>query len=140
VNCFTLDFGDAAYGGGVRTAVLLNHLRRPVMPTAIPLQAVESDSDDRPASIFSALLQFYGLFALVLMSLTAIEMHYGMYPGLTLSEAFLRTAGIDAESGATIPDARESVSTCATRVHRTEGKAPAISEPPHGAATDCGPA
>jgi hypothetical protein len=98
------------------------------MPTAIPLQAAESDSDDGAASIFSALLQFYGLFALVLMSLTAIEMHYGMFPGL--SEAFLRTAGIDTESGATIPIASESVSACAIRVHRTEGKAPAISEPP----------
>jgi hypothetical protein len=69
------------------------------MPTTIPLRAVELHSVDGQASIFPALLSFYGVFALVLMSLTAIEMHLGMYPGLTFSEALIRTAGLDAESG-----------------------------------------
>jgi hypothetical protein len=63
------------------------------MPTTIPLRAVESLPDDGLASFCRALLQFYGILASVLLSLTAIEMHFGMCPGLTIVEAIFRTIG-----------------------------------------------
>jgi hypothetical protein len=72
------------------------------MPTTIPLRAVESLADDGLASFCRALLQLYGILTLVLLLLTAIEMHLGMYPGLTTVEAIFRTIG-------TAPFASESI-------------------------------
>jgi hypothetical protein len=67
--------------------------RKILMPTTIPLRAVESLPDDGLPSFCRVLLQFYGILTLVLLSLTAIEMHLGMYPGLTIVEAIFRTIG-----------------------------------------------
>jgi hypothetical protein len=47
------------------------------------------------------MLGFYVLLALVLMSITGIEMHFGMYPRLTFSQALFTTFGMDAGASAT---------------------------------------
>ena len=77
------------------------------MPTTIPIRDSEPHSDEGLASFCGALLLFYGMFTLMLLSLTAVEMHLGMYPGFTFSEAFFRTAGIDAQCGRAVPLAGE---------------------------------
>jgi hypothetical protein len=69
------------------------------MPTTIPLRAIAPHSDEGLASFCGALLLFYSALTLVLLSLTAVEMHLGMYRGLTLAEAFFSTGGIDADAG-----------------------------------------
>jgi len=63
------------------------------MPTTIPIRAVESHSDDGLVSFCRALLRFCGALALVLLSLTAIEMRFGMYPSLAAGEAILNAIG-----------------------------------------------
>jgi hypothetical protein len=54
-----------------------------VVPTTIPFRAIEPHSDEGLASFCGALLLFYSVFTLMLLSLTAAEVHFGMYPGLT---------------------------------------------------------
>jgi hypothetical protein len=71
------------------------------MPTTIPVRNSETRSDDGLASFCRALLPFYVVLALVLMSITGIEMHFGMYPSVTFSEALFGTHGVDAETCAT---------------------------------------
>jgi hypothetical protein len=66
------------------------------MPTTIPVRVSETHSDDGLASFCRALLPFYVVLALVLLSITGIEMHFGMYPSVTFSEALFRTFGADA--------------------------------------------
>jgi hypothetical protein len=78
-----------------------------VVPTTIPFRAVEAPSDEGLASFCGALLLFYSVFALMLLSLTAAEMHFGMYPGSTFWEVFFRTTGIDGECGTAVPLASE---------------------------------
>jgi hypothetical protein len=77
------------------------------MPTTMPIRDIEPHSDEGLESFCGALLLFYSVLTLVLLSLTAVEMHLGMHPGLTLSEAFFRTAGIDAQCGTAVPLASE---------------------------------
>jgi hypothetical protein len=78
-----------------------------VVPTTIPFRAIEPHSDEGLASFCGALLLFYSVFTLMLLSLTAAEMHFGMCPGLTFWEVFFRTAGIDGECGTAVPLASE---------------------------------
>jgi hypothetical protein len=61
------------------------------MPTTLPLRFVESQSDDGLASFCRMLVRFYVLLALVLLSLTAIEMYLGMYSGKTAPKVILRS-------------------------------------------------
>jgi hypothetical protein len=68
------------------------------MPTTIPVRVSETRSDDGLASFCRALLPFYVVLALVLTSITGIEMHFGMYPSVTFSEALFGTYGVDAET------------------------------------------
>jgi hypothetical protein len=78
-----------------------------VLPTTISFRAIEVPSNEGLASFCGALLLFYSVFALMLLSLTAAEMHFGMYPGFTFWEVFFRTTGIDGECGTAIPLASE---------------------------------
>jgi hypothetical protein len=77
------------------------------VPTTIPFRAMVAPSDEGLASSCGTLLLFYSVFTLMLLSLTAGEMHFGMYPGLTFWEVFFRTSGIDGECGTAIPLANE---------------------------------
>jgi hypothetical protein len=74
-----------------------------VVPTTIPFRVIEAPSDEGLVSFWEALLLFYSVFALMLLSLTAAEMHLGMYPGFTFWEVFFRTAGIDGQCGTAVP-------------------------------------
>ena len=71
------------------------------MPTTIPLRSSETHSGDGLVSFCRALLPFYVVLALVVMLITGIEMHFGMYPSVTFSEALFGTYGVDAETCAT---------------------------------------
>jgi hypothetical protein len=71
------------------------------MPTTIPLRASETHSGDGLVSFCRALLPFYVVLALVLLSITGVEMHFGMYPSATFLEALFGTHGVDAETCAT---------------------------------------
>jgi hypothetical protein len=71
------------------------------MPTTIPIRVSTSESDDGVGSFCRAMLGFYVVLALVLMSITGIETHFGMYPRLTFSQAFFTTFGTDAGASAT---------------------------------------
>jgi hypothetical protein len=68
------------------------------MPTTIPFRGSKLDSDDGLVSFCRAILRFYVVLALVLMSITRIEMHFGMFPKLTLSQALFSMFEIDAEA------------------------------------------
>jgi hypothetical protein len=52
------------------------------------------------------MLGFYAVLALVLMSITGIEMHFGMYPRLTFSQALFTSFGTDAGASTTGLDYR----------------------------------
>ena len=71
------------------------------MPTTLPLRIVDPYLDDGLAGFGRALLRLYGVLALALLSLSAIEMHFGMYPGSTVTEAILRASGMVPFAGAT---------------------------------------
>jgi hypothetical protein len=71
------------------------------MPTTIPVRVSEICSDDGLVSFCLALLPFYVVLALVLLSITGVEKHFGMYPSVTFSKALFRTYGLDAETCAT---------------------------------------
>jgi hypothetical protein len=73
------------------------------VPTTIPLRASETHSGDGLVSFCRALLPFYVVLALVLLSITGIKMHFGMYPSVTFLEALFGTYGVDAETCATDP-------------------------------------
>jgi hypothetical protein len=78
------------------------------MPTTIPVRVSETRSDDGLASFCRALLPFYVVLALTVMLITGIEMHFGMYPRMTFSEALFRTFGADAAASAADSLASES--------------------------------
>jgi hypothetical protein len=65
------------------------------MPTTIPVRVSETRTDDGPVSFCLSLLPFYVVLALVLLSITGVEMHFGMYPGVTFSEALFGTYGVE---------------------------------------------
>ena len=71
------------------------------MPTTIPIRVSRPDRDDGLVSFCRAMLGFYAVLALVLMSITGIEMHFGMYPRLTFSQALFTTFGTDTGTSAT---------------------------------------
>jgi hypothetical protein len=71
------------------------------MPTTIPVRVPETPTDDGLVSFCLALLPFYVVLALVLLSIAGVRMHFGMYPGVTFSEALFGTYGVDAETCAT---------------------------------------
>jgi hypothetical protein len=71
------------------------------MPTTIPVRPSETRSGDGLVSFCLALLPFYVALALVLLSITGVEMHFGIYPSVTFSEALFGTTGVDAETCAT---------------------------------------
>jgi hypothetical protein len=75
------------------------------MPTTIPIRVSRSDLDDGLMSFCRAMLGLYAVLALVLMSITSIEMHFGMYPRLTFSQALFTSFGTDSTTGSsrTIP-------------------------------------
>ena len=58
------------------------------MPTTIPIRVSRPDRDDGLVSFCRAMLGFYAVLALVLMSITGIEMHFGMYPSDIFASAF----------------------------------------------------
>jgi hypothetical protein len=68
------------------------------MPTTISVRLRETRSDDGLVSFCLALLQFYVVLALVLLSITGVEKHFGTYPGVTFSEVLFGTYGADAEA------------------------------------------
>jgi hypothetical protein len=72
--------------------------KEPVMRTTLPLRVSETRSGDGLVSFCRALLPFYLVIALLLLSITGIEMHFGMYPSATFSEALFGTYGVDAET------------------------------------------
>jgi hypothetical protein len=63
------------------------------MPTTLPPRAVAAKADDGLASFCRALLLFYSVLALNLLTLSAIEVYLGIYPGLTGATAILKAAG-----------------------------------------------
>jgi hypothetical protein len=71
------------------------------MPTTIPVRLSETRTDDGLVSFCLALLTFYVVLALGLLSITGVEMHFAMYPSVTFSEALFGTYGVDAETCAT---------------------------------------
>jgi hypothetical protein len=76
------------------------------MPTTIPIRVSRPDRDDGLVSFCRAMLGFYAVLALVLMSITGIEMHFGMYPRLTFSQALFTSFGTDAGASTTGSDYR----------------------------------
>jgi hypothetical protein len=72
--------------------------KEPAVPTTIPVRVSETRSDDGLVSFCLALLPFYVVLALVLLSITGVEKHFGMYPSVTFSEALFGTYGVDAEA------------------------------------------
>jgi hypothetical protein len=71
------------------------------MPTIIPVRVPETRTDDGLVSFCLALLPFYVMLALVLLSIKGVEMHFGMHPSVIFSEAFFETYGVGAETCAT---------------------------------------
>jgi hypothetical protein len=74
------------------------------MPTTIPVRVPETRSDDGLVSFCLALLPFYVVLALVLLSIMGIEMHFGMYPSVTFSEALFGTLQSLLPAGASTPE------------------------------------
>jgi hypothetical protein len=63
------------------------------VPTTLPTPPAESHADDRPAGFCRTLLFFYGALAIVLLSITAVEIQLGVYAESTVGYAILKTIG-----------------------------------------------
>lgn len=65
------------------------------MPTLITVYKFGSTARDELKSCTQALLYFYGVIVVVLLLLLVLETHFGMFNGLSVTQALLKAAGMD---------------------------------------------
>jgi len=63
------------------------------VPTTLPTPPAESHADDGWAGFCRTLVFFYGALAIVLLTITAVEIQLGIYAGSTIGDAILKTIG-----------------------------------------------